>query len=46
MDTGAATAGYWWYVIPPGIAIVIVVLAFTLVGRALEAVVNPTLRER
>lgn len=46
MDTGAATAGYWWYVIPPGIAIVVVVLAFTLVGRALEAVVNPTLRER
>ena len=28
----------------PGIAIVIVVLCFTLVGRALEAVLNPTLR--
>ncbi|MCI1832983.1 MAG: ABC transporter permease [Bifidobacterium sp.] len=46
MDTGAATAGYWWYVIPPGVAIVIVVLSFTLVGRALEAVINPTLREK
>jgi peptide/nickel transport system permease protein len=46
LDTGAATAGYWWYVLPPGIAIVIVVLSFTLVGRALEAVVNPTLRGR
>lgn len=46
LDTGAAAAGYWWYVLPPGLAIVIVVLSFTLVGRALEAVVNPTLRGR
>lgn len=46
LDTGSATAGYWWFVLPPGIAIVLVVLCFTLVGRALEAVVNPTLRGR
>jgi peptide/nickel transport system permease protein len=46
LDTGAATAGFWWFVLPPGIAIVVVVLCFTLVGRALEAVVNPTLRGR
>ena len=44
LDTGAATAGYWWFVLAPGVAIVIVVLCFTLVGRALEAVLNPTLR--
>ena len=44
LDTGAATAGYWWFVLPPGVAIVLVVLCFTLVGRALEAVLNPTLR--
>lgn len=44
MDSGAATAGYWWIVISPGVAIVIVVLAFTLVGRAMESVFNPTLR--
>lgn len=46
LDTGSATAGYWWYVLPPGLAIVVVVLCFTLVGRALESVVNPTLRRR
>lgn len=46
LDTGSATAGYWWFVLPPGVAIVLVVLCFTLVGRALEAVVNPTLRGR
>jgi peptide/nickel transport system permease protein len=42
---GAVTAGAWWYLLPPGIAIVVVVLAFTLVGRALEAVLTPALRD-
>lgn len=46
LDTGAATGGYWWYVLSPGIAIVIVVLSFTLVGRAMESIINPTLRGR
>lgn len=46
LDTGSATAGYWWFVLPPGLAIVLVVLCFTLVGRALESVINPTLRKR
>jgi len=46
LDTGAVTAGAWWYLLPPGIAIVIVVLGFTLAGRALETVLNPNLRGR
>jgi peptide/nickel transport system permease protein len=41
---GAVTAGAWWYLLPPGLAIVVVVLAFTLCGRALEAVLTPALR--
>lgn len=41
----AAIAGAWWYLLPPGIAIGIVVLAFTMCGRALESVLNPRLRE-
>ncbi|MGQ0837298.1 ABC transporter permease [Actinokineospora sp.] len=44
--TGAVTAGAWWYLVPPGLAIAGVVLAFTLCGRALESVLNPRLRER
>ena len=44
MSTSAATSGHWWYVLEPGLAILLVVLAFTLVGRALETVLNPTLR--
>jgi peptide/nickel transport system permease protein len=43
---GAVTAGAWWYLLPPGIGIVIVVLAFTLCGRTLEAVLTPALRKR
>jgi peptide/nickel transport system permease protein len=46
LDSGAATGGFWWFVLPPGVAIVLVVLCFTLVGRALESVINPTLRNR
>lgn len=46
MDVSAATSGYWWYVIIPGLAILLVVLAFTLVGRAFESITNPTMRSR
>jgi peptide/nickel transport system permease protein len=46
IDIGAVTAGAWWNLLPPGIAIVLVVLAFTMCGRALEVVVNPNLRVR
>ncbi|MCX2734111.1 ABC transporter permease [Saccharopolyspora sp. NFXS83] len=44
MDTGAVTGGAWWYLLPPGIGVVLVVLSFTLCGRAMEAVFNPRLR--
>ncbi len=43
---GAVSSGIWWYILPPGFAIVLVALAFTLVGRAIEGVLNPRLRER
>ena len=45
-SVGAMTTGAWWYIIPPGVCVVLVVLAFTLVGQALEEVFNPRLRER
>jgi peptide/nickel transport system permease protein len=37
------TVGAWWYVLPPGLCVVAVVLAFTLIGRALETIVDPRL---
>ncbi len=43
---GAAGLGAWWVIAPPGIAIILVVLAFTLVGGALDDILNPRLRGR
>ena len=43
---GAAGLGAWWVIAPPGIAIILVVLAFTLVGNALDDILNPRLRGR
>jgi peptide/nickel transport system permease protein len=43
---GAVSAGNWWILLPPGLAIAVVSLAFTLCGRAIEGVLNPRLRER
>jgi peptide/nickel transport system permease protein len=45
-DVGAMTTGAWWYIIPPGVCVVMVVLSFTLVGQALEEIFNPKLRRR
>ncbi|MBZ5738692.1 ABC transporter permease [Nocardioides mangrovi] len=45
-SVGAITTGSWWFFVPPGVCVVLVVLSFTLVGQALEAVLNPRLRER
>ncbi|MEV6904860.1 ABC transporter permease [Amycolatopsis sp. NPDC051372] len=44
LSSGAVTRGAWWNLLPPGIAIVLVVLFFTLVGRGLETVLNPRLK--
>ena len=45
-QAGAITQQAWWYYVPPGIGILLVVLAFTLVGQALEEVLDPRLRDR
>jgi peptide/nickel transport system permease protein len=39
-------AGIWWTAIPPGIAIVLVVLGVTLVGESLNDLSDPRLRTR
>jgi peptide/nickel transport system permease protein len=43
---GAVGRGAWWYFLPPGLGIVLVVLGFTLAGHTLDRVLNPRLRER
>jgi peptide/nickel transport system permease protein len=43
---GAVTRGAWWYILPPGVAIVVVALAFTMIGRSVENILNPRLARR
>ncbi|MEG2503029.1 MAG: ABC transporter permease [Anaerovoracaceae bacterium] len=45
-STGATSAGAYWYFLPPGICVVAVVLAFTLMGYAFDEILNPKLKER
>ena len=43
---GGFAANAWWYVLSPGICIVLVVLGFTFVSYALDDILNPKLRKR
>lgn len=43
---GAISRGAWWYLVPPGLGIVFVVLGFTLLGYTLDRILNPRLRNR
>jgi peptide/nickel transport system permease protein len=43
---GAITTGAWWWLLPPGVGIVLVVLGFTMCGYALEEILDPRLRAR
>ena len=43
---GAPGLGAWWYIAPPAICVVLVVLSFTLVGNALDDVLNPKSQTR
>lgn len=44
---GAAQAfSQWYWVIPPGIAITLLAMAFIMIGFSLDEILNPKLRER
>ena len=45
-DAGASTLGAWWWLGAPGVCIVLVVLAFTMIGFALDQIINPRIRDR
>jgi peptide/nickel transport system permease protein len=42
----ALTLNAWWYFVPPGVAILLVVLAFTLIGQTVEQIADPRLAGR
>jgi peptide/nickel transport system permease protein len=44
-DSGAPSAGAWWYVVPPGLCLTVLVLAVAMLGYLFEEQVNPRLQE-
>jgi peptide/nickel transport system permease protein len=44
-ESGAPSAEAWWYVIPPGLCITLLVLAVAVLGYLFEEYINPRLRE-
>ncbi|MCW3977718.1 MAG: ABC transporter permease, partial [Candidatus Bathyarchaeota archaeon] len=36
----------WWWILPPGLAITTLCLAFVFMGHAFDEIVNPRLRRR
>ena len=45
-NAGAPNLGAWWYFVPAGACIVLVVFAFTMLGTALDDLLNPRRRSR
>ncbi|MCX6461358.1 MAG: ABC transporter permease [Actinobacteria bacterium] len=39
--SGAVSQGAWWYIVPPGLCVVLVVLSFNLMGRSVEEILDP-----
>ena len=44
--SGAPSAEAWWYVIPPGLCITVLVLAIATLGYLFEEYINPRLQEQ
>lgn len=42
--TGGVYVGYWWWILPPGLLIVLTAITFVLLALGMEAVVDPRLR--
>jgi peptide/nickel transport system permease protein len=45
-QAGAINQGAWWYLLPPGLAITLLVLAFFAVGQVIEDVADPRSRQQ
>jgi peptide/nickel transport system permease protein len=43
-NTGAVYLGYWWWVVSPGLLIIITAVTFMLLAIAMEPIVQPRLR--
>jgi peptide/nickel transport system permease protein len=42
--SAAVYLGYWWWILPPGILIIVTALTFVMISLGLEPVINPRVR--
>jgi len=45
-EAGALATGRWWFIIPPGICIMLVTIGFAFSSYSLDQILNPRLRKR
>ena len=45
-EAGAISQEAWWYFVPPGLGILLIALSFTLIGTALEEILDPRLKDQ
>ncbi|MEM3192020.1 MAG: ABC transporter permease [Candidatus Parvarchaeota archaeon] len=43
--SGAIDDGDWWYIVPPGVFIILLILAFIMISFSLEDIFNPRLKK-
>jgi peptide/nickel transport system permease protein len=45
-ESGAASSGAFWFILPPGLCVLVLVMGFTFLGYAFDEILNPKLRKR
>lgn len=45
-EAGAISVGAYWFFVPPGLCIIMLVLGFTFLGYSFDEILNPKLRRR
>jgi peptide/nickel transport system permease protein len=45
-EAGALATGRWWFIIPPGLCIMLISIGFAFSSYSLDHILNPRLRER
>ncbi|MBU0929097.1 MAG: ABC transporter permease [Spirochaetes bacterium] len=45
-ESGAASSGALWFILPPGLCVLLLVMGFTFLGYAFDEILNPKLRKR
>lgn len=45
-EAGAVSTGAYWFFLPPGLCVLLLVLGFTFMGFAFDEILNPKLRKR